>query len=303
MARAVFLAVLMGTVFAWADTIRFKDGSTMDGVVSRPDDATIAVQSGKARLTFPADTVASIEANDKTGDSASLANIAGKQHAQQLDERTGLNRAQRDEVRRVVEGLWSPDERVRNEARAQLVAMNKQMPVYRFLEQYVGYAKGAIVPEILKTLSEIDPQQTRGIVIGQTQNTDPGCRAKALDLMASQGNPEDVDTVARGLVDMEPDVRIAAANALARMGDARATPALIENVASADPRVRNAARSALAAIWKEKGGGGLAEADAAAWQRFWSDNARQVQQPIDNAALEPLVTPEAMEGLSASHDE
>jgi len=303
MKRVVLVVMMLATAGAWADTVHFADGTTMDGVVSRPDPATIVIQSGKARMTFPADKVASIEKNDKTGDAAELANITGKKHAQQLDERTGLSRAQRDEVRRVVEGLWSPDERVRNEARAQLVAMNKQVPVYRFLEQYVGYAKGAIVPEILKTLAEIDPQQTRGVIIAQTGNTDPSCRAKALDLMSSQGNPEDVDTVARGLVDMEPDVRVAAANALAKMGDARATPALIENVSSADPRVRNAARAALAAIWKEQGGGGLAEADAAAWQTLWKEKGAQVEQALDGAALEPLVTPEDMEGLSANHDE
>jgi HEAT repeat protein len=293
---------LLAAPFACADTVHLKDGTTVDGAVTQPDAATVVVQVGAGKMTFAATDVVRVEKNDKKGDATVLSAIRGKEHEDALQQRTGLTAEQRDLVGDAMQPLWSPDEGERNAARKKLVALGKQMPVFQYLESYLPYSKGLIAPELMKALVELDPKNAKGLVHSFTLNSDPANRAQALQLVAAYATDDDIDTVARGLIDFDPRVRVAAAHALDQAGAKRATPALIQALDSADPQVKNAVRTALCDLWGASG----AQPDlntSAEWTRFWSSKARGVKGAIDPATLEPLVTREALAASSPTHDE
>ena len=303
--RALAFGLALGLCLvsgAYADTVHFKDGSTIDGVVSTPNPDTIAIDAGTGRVTFPAADVARIEKNDKKGDVANLINRQSKQHQDSITERTGLTEQQRDLVRAVVDPLWSPDEGERNAARRKLVEMSKQMPVFQYIESCLPYTKPLVVPEFMKTLVAIDPQRAKGVIAPYTQDRTPGTRAKALELIGAYGKEDDVETLSRGLVDLEPSVRISAAHALGEAGSKGATPALIEQLKNVDPKVQNAARAALKQLWSSAN----VKADlntVEEWKTFWTNKAGSVKDPVDPKSLVPLVSQEDLALTSPNHDE
>ncbi len=289
--------VLGGAAVAAADTVRLRDGSTFDGVVSRSDSNGVVLQMGGGTVSLPAADVVSIEKNDKKGDTNKLSRVTGQKHNDSLFERTGLTREQRDTVRDAIEPLWSPDEAQRNAARKKLVEMGRQMPVFQFIETTMPYAKGLVVPELMQVLVDIDPKRAKNVLIQHVEDLDPGNRAKALKLIASYKQAEDLDTLARGVKDPDNSVRVAAVEALAKSGDPRTTPALIEGLRANDPRVQNAARTALSLLWQTE----LKTTEE--WAGFWSSRAGNVKDPIDPAKLAPLVTAEELARTNKDHDE
>jgi hypothetical protein len=294
------LALLAAPVVA--DTVYLKDGSSIDGTVIRSDAEAVVIEIGSGNTTLRAADVARIEKNDKKGEATTLSILRAKQHADALDRRTGLTTKQRDAVRAAIEPLWSPDEAERSAARKKLLAMSKEMSVFTYLESYLPYAKGLVAPEIMKTLVDIDPVRAKDTVLPFTQNADPANRSKALEIIGSYKSDDDLETLSRGLVDVDNSVRIAAAHAVAALGSKRATPALLEGLKSTDPKVQNASREALTQLWSA----GSTKVDLKTpeeWNAFWKSKSREVKDPISPSKLAPLISPEALAEATSSHDE
>jgi len=298
---AAYSMMLLAGESASADTIHLKDGSSLDGIVKQSDADKVVIEIGKGQMTFSMADVARIEKNDKTGSEKTVSILRAKQHTDDLYQRTGLTAQQRDDVRAAMDPLWSPDEAQRTVARKKLLAMGKEMAVFNYLESYLPYAKDLVAPEIMKTLVEMDPAKAKDTVLSFTQNPSPVNRSKALELAASYKNDADLDTIARGLVDVDNTVRIAAAHAVAIAGGKRATPALIEELKNADPRVRNASREALKYLWNAGVNVDLSTPEE--WDAFWNGKAHEIKDPISVSTLTPLVSPEDLANATSSHDE
>jgi len=294
------LALLAAPIFA--DTVYLKDGSTIDGTVIKSDAEAVVIEIGSGNTTLRAADVARIEKNDKKGEATTLSILRAKQHADALDRRTGLTAKQRDAVRAAIEPLWSPDEAERSAARKKLLAMSKEMSVFTYLESYLPYAKGLVAPEIMKTLVDIDPVRAKDTVLPFTQNSDPANRAKAIEIIGSYKSDDDLETLSRGLVDVDNSVRIAAAHAVAALGSKRATPALLEGLKSTDPKVQNATREALKRLWSTANTN-VDLNTVEAWNAFWKSKSREVKDPISPSELAPLISPEALAEATSSHDE
>jgi hypothetical protein len=294
------LALLAAPILA--DTVYLKDGSTIDGTVIKSDAEAVVIEIGSGNTTLRAADVARIEKNDKKGETTTLSILRAKQHADALDRRTGLTAKQRDAVRAAIEPLWSPDEAERSAARKKLLAMSKEMSVFTYLESYLPYAKGLVAPEIMKTLVDIDPVRAKDTVLPFTQNSDPANRAKAIEIIGSYKSDDDLETLSRGLVDVDNSVRIAAAHAVAALGSKRATPALLEGLKSTDPKVQNATREALKRLWSTANTN-VDLNTVEAWNAFWKSKSREVKDPISPSELAPLISPEALAEATSSHDE
>jgi hypothetical protein len=303
-ARAIALVISAAFILAFAasiagaDTVFMKDGATLDGNIVQNDSSLVVVEVGKGRMSIPASDVLRVEKNDKKGTPTGISIIQAQKHNEDLDQRTGLSAQKRDAVRAAIEPLWSPDEAVRNTARKKLVAMNKDMDIFKYLESYLPYSKGIVVQEIMQTLVDIDPAKAKDVILPFTQSSTPENRAKALEIAGSFKNDDDIETIARGLVDSDNSVRIAAAHAVANAEGKRATPALIESLKNPDPKVQNAAKDALKTLW---GGGNIESAEQ--WTELWNSKSGEVKNPIDTSSLEPLVSQEELSGTTASHDE
>jgi len=294
--------VLCCVPFGFADTVFFKDGTTLDGVVTRPNADTIVIQIGKGKTTFAAVDVANVEMNDKKGDNLNINRIHAQRRADFLLERTGLTREQRDRVRDAIDPLWSPDEATRNAARKKLVAMSNEMSVFKYIVSTLPYSKGLVVPELMRVLVDIDPKQAKNVLGQRSQDLDPRNRARALELLGSYKKPEDLDTVARGMVDLDPRVQIAAAHGLAVSGQKGTTPVLLEGLKSNDMKVRNACREALKQLWSTANTAVDFET-ANEWRGYWNTKAARVENVIKASGLTPLVTPEDLENVNPEHDE
>ncbi len=301
----VALALVLFVLFALAthaDTVYFKDGSSLDGKASRPNGNCVSLQVGKARLTFQASEVERVESNDKEGVQGlgHVTPMAAKRNAE-LAERTGLTAEQRAEVRDIMADLKSPDSEERTSARRRLVAKGGDVDILPFLESSLPYLSDQYVPEVLRVMSDLDRERALPVLRKNAQAVTPANRAAAIELMGRVGDREKIDVVACGLVDPHPDVRIAAAKGLALAKDKRVTPALIEGLKSEDRRVQNACSAALASVWSSRDAR-VQHDTADAWASYWASRAGEVRNPIGPEGLTPLVTPEP-ETVATHHDE
>jgi hypothetical protein len=285
---------------SFGDTITFKNGTKLEGIVSQPDPNTVSLDIGGQSITFPATDVTAIEKNDKTGDMKQLAIANGKKHEDAQFERTGLTREQRDRARDGIEPLWSEEESVRNEGRRKLVELNKEMPLAKFISCSLPFSKGYVVPELLTVLTEIDPASAKPQLEAYSTSADPRNRAKSLELMGALKDQAAFDTVARGMIDLEPDVSVSSAYALAAYGEKRATPALLHGLKSNDARVRNVSAEALKTLWKDAG---VVPDKPEDWDKLWAENASKVAKPVDVSNMTPLITQEMLVDTNVGHDE
>lgn len=295
-----FVLATFAMVSASADTVTFKNGTTLDGVISQPDPNTVSIDIGGQSITFPATDVTNIEKNDKTGDMTQLAIANGKKHEDAQFERTGLTREQRDRARDAIEPLWSEDEATRNEGRRKLIELNKEMALGKFITCSLPFSKGYVVPELLTVLTEIDPELAKPQLEAYSSSLDPRNRAKSLEMMGAIKDNASFETVARGMIDLEADVCVSAAYALGAYGDKRATPALLHGLKSNDARVRNISGETLKALWKDTGAIPEKPED---WEKFWTENSSKVEKPLDIRNMTPLVTQEMLVDSNQGHDE
>lgn len=286
-------AVAIAPAVVTADTLHLKDGTTLDGVVTRINDNCIAIQSGNGQIIYQNDEFDRIEENDKKG-TLDLArqNPAALRHEQALEKATGLKAEQRNKLIALVDRLAREDMNERNEAIKELVALNQQIDVYRFLKESRQGFGARVLPGVFEVMLTLNKAETKTILYDNLDNMVPGIRAAVLELLGKHRELASLETVARGLVDEQDEVRIAACHALAELGDGRATPALISVLSSPNPRVKNAGNAALSRIWSKEDKPVQFET-AAQWEALWKESNAQVGKPIELASLKPLfVLPE-----------
>lgn len=287
---------------AFADTVYFKDGSSLDGVVSYPNEQTLSLDVGSGSMAFAVADVDRVEKNKKTSDPGKMNEIRAKWQQQALDKRTGMTDEQRDQVREMMAPLWSEDEGVRNEARRRLVRAGGQMPVFQYAETTLRYAKGTVAPELMQLLVDIDPKKAKEVLPRYTSNLDARVRARSLELMATYKDANDLYTIAGGTVDPDPVVRARAAHALASTEVKGATPALIRGLDDNEPTVQNASRAALLDLWGKEGASAELKTSKD-WQAFWAAKEQKVKDAINPAELQPPVTAERLKNAALGNDE
>jgi len=298
----ILAAILFAMPWAFADTVYFSDGSFLDGVVTYPDSATITIDIGTRKLSFSTNLVSRVESNSKTGDESQVTEALAKQQKVALEIRTGMTEEQRDRVREAMSPLWSADEAERNAAHKKLADLNKELPVFQYIDASLPYTKGTIAPELLRVLTELDSAEAKDVLSRYTINTDPGIRATVIELLATYKNADDVGTIADGIIDLDASVRIRAAHALGACGFKTATPVLLKGLDSADEQLQNACKAALAQIWSsDSDAANLSTPDQ--WKQFWEAKSASVENAIDPANLTLLVTQEEIDKATASHDE
>jgi hypothetical protein len=296
----VLTVMVLGATWAFADTVFFTDGSSLDGIVTHPDSNTILINIGTRSLTIDASTVSRVETNDNKGDEAALLALLAKQQEQAVAARTSMTDEERDRVREALTPLWSPDELVRANAHRSLKTLNRELPVFLYIDISLPFTKGAIAPELLSVLVELDAARAKDVLSRYTINVDPGIRGKVLELLGAYHDGEDVGTIANGMVDVDSSVQLGAAHALGDCGQKAASPILIRGLDSQDTRFKNACLAALKKIWGPEGVGLTTPAQ---WQEFWAANSSGVTDPVDPDALTPLVSQEQLDKATASHDE
>jgi HEAT repeat protein len=303
--RTVAAALLCAAlaVGAAADTVFLKDGTQLDGKVSRPNDNSVALEVGKARLVFEAHEVLRIEKNDRTGeDQLDPLQLAARRRQARLEDRTGLTAEERERVRDLMKPLLSDKPTDRAEARARLAELGKEIDVFQYLSASLPYLSSDFVPEVMQTLVEIDPKRAGDVVKTRMSDAEPVNRAQAVRLLGASGDPAAAQDIARGLADDDPGVRAAAATGLADLGAREATPALLKGLSSPYREVQRSCRDALNQLWADAKGAAPGLQTKAQWQALWNSRRSEVDNPIDTAGLQPLYTPPA-DGVEIHHDE
>jgi hypothetical protein len=287
----IALAVAIAAT-ASADTVYFPDGTVVDGVVTHPNPNCIQIESGGGRMLIQANRIERIEENDKTGmiDLSKTSPWTVKIE-EAMREKTGMTQEQREEIVRIIDRLASEDLNERAASIRRLVAMQQEVDVFAFLENTMSSYGARTKPGVLDVLMTLNREEAIPIVRSCATDQVASNRAAALKIMGEAKDVASLETIARGMVDMEDSVRVAAATALAATGSKRATPALIEGLLSLDQRVVNACMVALSALWSTE--------DAAVqfdspdgWQEFWAEREARIAEPIRMAQLEPLYVPE-----------
>ncbi len=285
--------VLSFSLTGAADTLFFKDGSSLEGKVQRVNENTIALVVGQGRMQFQTSEIERIEENDKQGDYQLVSPMATR-HDRALKARTGLTREQRNLVRRHISGLTSASGAERLEARKALIQLGEEVDIFPFLKEAAPFLPADRSPEVLRVLWELDPKRAKPVLMEMTTNALSTNRAQALELMCTDEKADEsartqlAQLVARGMVDPSADVRIAAAKGLGALGAKGATPALIEGARSSNPRLQGACKEALEKIWRIDPN--LAE--GMDWDTLWNDNKQIVREPLQCDSLEPLYKPE-----------
>ncbi|MCC6796806.1 MAG: HEAT repeat domain-containing protein [Candidatus Hydrogenedentes bacterium] len=273
---------------AIADTLHLKDGTSLDGAVVKINDNCMAIRSGNGEIVYSNDEIDRVEKNEKKGTlDLAVTNPAALRHEQELEKATGLIAEQREKIIAIVDRLAHEDAAERSKAVKELIALNQQLDIYRFLKESRQGFGARVLPGVLEVMLALNKGETKPIVLDCLNDKSPPVRAAALELLGTHKELASLETVARGLVDSEDEVQIASAHALAALADKRATPALIASLGNANPRVRNAALAALSRVW------GTAESPvqfetADEWTKFWNESSAQAGKPIELAALEPL---------------
>jgi hypothetical protein len=290
MARQIAIGLGVVLIFcaaAQADTVYFTDGTKLDGAVTRPNPNSVAITVGKGRMVFPVTQVARVEENDKAG-IYDLNEYRARQHNDIMQQRTGLTREQRDEVRKLVTELENADPRLQKAARDNLLVYNKTVPVFKYLESCLPYMRGQRVPEMMEVMCAIDPKRAEQVLMQRSQDVTPLNRAKALELIGATMKEKGVERIAQGLVDQDSEIQIAAANTLGSVGDRGASYALLKGLESSNERVRNASLNALAKLWSTESTKVEFET-ASQWREYVDARRGQLEKVVDAAKLEPLI--------------
>lgn len=285
----IIAAVAAAAFTARADTVFFKDGSQLDGRVSYPNPNAVKLTVKTGSMTFPVTDVQSVEENDKEGN-YDLNKAYARKHNDWLQERTGLNREQREEVRKMVVLLASADEAVRERARQDLLAYNEHTSLFKYFESSLPYMRGHTGPDIMRLMVTVDPERSKQTLQVRVHDLAPRNRAEALRLTGQVMKEEGLETLAKGVKDHAPEVCIAAAAALADIGDKRASKVLLAGLDNQDRQVQNACGQALARIWANEAGTDAPDSPAE-WKAFVQQRAVSVPDPLEPAALQPLIDP------------
>jgi len=277
---------------ATADTVYFPDGTAVDGVVTQPNPNCIQIESGGGKMLVQANRIERIEKNDKTGAiNLSKTSPWTVKIDEAMREKTGMTQEQREEIVRIIDRLASEDSNERALSIRHLVAMQREVDVFAFLENTMSSYGARTKPGVLDVLMTLNREKAIPIVRSCATDQVASNRAAALKIMGEAKDVASLETIARGMVDVEDSVRVAAATALAATGSRRTTPALIAGLESLDQRVVNACMAALSALWNAEGT--LVQFDSPdGWREFWAEREAGIAEPVRLAQLEPLYVPE-----------
>jgi len=297
MMRVVMTVMVFGLAVSYAhgDTIWFKDGTSLDGKVSQPNVNVYVLEVKNGSMHFQASTVARWEENDKMGEyNMYVMSPRQRAHEEQRQEMTGLTPEEIEELFQIMEPLGSDDPADVDRAKQALLAKHGEKDIFKFLKAAMRDMTYKYRPAVMDVMSEIDPERARPVLAEQARDPFTENRAKALELLGTVGTKDDLETIARGVVDQDPVVGMAAAESLAKLGDRAATPALLEGLRSTDRRVQNTSQEALSRLWANAG----APADSSSpadWQAFWQSQSSSVDKPVRVANLSPLVSSEELD--------
>ncbi|GMV93348.1 MAG: hypothetical protein AMXMBFR82_31260 [Candidatus Hydrogenedentota bacterium] len=289
------LALVTGIAFAVAasaDTVYFPDGTTVDGVVTEVNANCIAIESGGGRMLVQTNRIARVEKNDKTGTlNVSKTSPWTVKIEKEMREKTGMTQEQREEIVRIIDRLAAEDNNERALSIKRLVALQQEVDVFKFLVNTMSSYGARTKPGVLEVLMAINRDDAIPVVRSCATDQVPSNRAAALKIMGEAKDVASLETIARGMVDIDESVRVAAAAALAATGSKRATPLLIDGLDNLDKRVVNACMMALTSLWSTEESPVKFDAPEG-WKSFWAERETSVAEPIRIAQLEPLFVPE-----------
>lgn len=136
-------------------------------------------------------------------------NPAALRHEQELEKSTGLSAEQREKIIAIVDRLAREDAAERGQAVKELIALNQQVDVYRFLKESRQGFGARVMPGVLEVMLALNKGETKAIVLDCLNDKTPPIRAAALELLGEHKELASLETVARGLVDSEDEVQIA----------------------------------------------------------------------------------------------
>ncbi|MFP4501251.1 MAG: HEAT repeat domain-containing protein [Candidatus Hydrogenedentota bacterium] len=281
---------LLPAANAAGDTVYLKNGVQIDGQVTELDGGVVRVRAGGRTVIYRPHEVARVEENNRTGVLDREAAIARWQaRDEELTRITGLNADQRRRVKNALYRLQR--EGARRQARQELMGMQEEMDVFRYLAWRLPGLSDRLSPWVLETMAFMDAKRTLPHLREALEHVYYGTRAMAIDLLAQMRDRQSTGKIARGLVDHAPEVQHTAAAAMGRFGIRAATPALIELLGSPDPRVKLASRQALAKLWEEEVQGEDYD-DWQQWIALWKEYGGNVEGAFQLTALDPLIRPE-----------
>lgn len=294
------LVLGLASAAAVADTLYFKDGSSLDGTVTQPDSNSYVIEFDKGKMYFKASEVARWVKNNNEG-SYNVKTLEPRVAEPDTKTKPGaearedtLTADQKNELSKIAAGLSSSDPKEVVAAQDALMAKKGDMDVFSYLQSSLTKMKGRSTDAALELMMKLDPTRAQKVVESETKNPVAGNRAKALELLSKSGGKESVSTLARGMVDVSPAVQKAAASCLGQTGDKGVTPALLAGLKSSDQSVRDASVQALRTLWNgDKDTAGLSS--PADWQQFWASRASQYKDALRTDNLLPLVTKAAVE--------
>lgn len=286
----IVFSVLLAVTSAEADSLYLNSGVRVDGKVSVLPNGLYQVTAGSRTVVYRPGEVDRHEENSRTG-------VIDRQQAmrrfeardEELTRLTGLDVNQRRRVEALAYRLQREDERPR--ARNELVALQQEMDVFRFLAFLQPTVSHRLAPWVLEAMAAIDPNRAVPYLRKNVAHVYYDTRVVAIDFLGKIRDRPSTANLARGLVDHSPEVQFVTAYAMANLGARQATPALIELLANPDPRVRNASAEALEALWDAETDHEVHKTQAQ-WQQFWQSRAGSIQGAIHLAGLTPLIPAE-----------
>lgn len=279
---------------AVADTIYFKDGSSLSGTVLREDTTHVVLKLPQGRMTFPVEDVERVEEDDNPPSAKPAPPDTPMDAEEPAPALRELDKEDRRRLRLMLNDLLSTDAAARNAARQRIERFGQDRDLFPFLERALPYMPDRQSVEVLQLLTNLDPQRAKPVLESAARSRLEDNRAKALALLAStnkdtkEPNPELVQLFAQGVLDEAAEVQLAGIQGLQQLNDKRVTPVLVHALGSPDPRVRSASLHALKALWPDAAvQQGLDSPEA--WRTFLSRAGDEVRSTFDPQHIEPLV--------------
>jgi hypothetical protein len=281
---------------AAADTVYFKDGSALDGIVKRERASEVTLELPGGVMTFSMADVDRIEENDKGRRAKQAPSEDAPGDAGPALSLPPLSPEDTSTLRDMLMALLTVNPAERDAARQRIERFATTRDLFPFLERALPYMPDRQAAEVLQLMYTADGARAEPVLWKSAHSRLPKIRAKALELLGALRagdepvDPERLRLFARGVLDTAPEVQFAAVRALHDAGDRRATPVLIKGLESADLRVQAASLRALRHLWATpEAFAGITTAEQ--WRIFLSMADEDLPQAPEFEQLEPLVEP------------
>lgn len=286
------LLALTASLPGMADTFFMNGDVPINGKLLRTDDKFYYIDIGGRPKQLPKKSITRVEENDKTGAfDLKAARERAARREQQITERTGLTKEQRDEISSLILALSSDDKVEVGNARRKLAEMCQEENVYAYIAEMVPSEAPHFIVELIRILTQVDPVRAKPLLLEFATYKEQNTRAQCLELLGLIRDTSSLTLMMRGMLDHEPVVRLAACTALTAIGAKEATPLLLDNFNHNDLRVQNFAHEALAVIWKAELGDKESFKTLEEWQGFWNAQSPAIVKTVNIEGLEPLVPP------------